>query len=137
MVNYLELVIGNIVSRKKRNFLTIIAIVIGVCAVVSLFSLGVGLQVTISEQFEMMGTDKLMITPGGSFLLPPGTRFVLPTKSRAALKLPVPPTRLRILVAPVSVCFLLSSTCTKFADAPRLLILPGSSAFFPAPRMKS
>ena len=66
MVNYLELVIGNIASRKKRSFLTIIAIVIGVCAVVSLVSLGVGLQVTINEQFEMMGTDKLMIIPGGS-----------------------------------------------------------------------
>jgi putative ABC transport system permease protein len=63
---YIVFTVSNIVSRKKRSMLTIIAIVIGISAVVSLTSLGYGLQDTINEQFESMGTDKLMIMPGGS-----------------------------------------------------------------------
>jgi putative ABC transport system permease protein len=63
---YIVFTVSNIVSRKKRSMLTIIAIVIGISAVVSLTSLGYGLQDTINEEFESMGTDKLMIMPGSS-----------------------------------------------------------------------
>ncbi|MFH0833008.1 MAG: ABC transporter permease [Candidatus Aenigmatarchaeota archaeon] len=63
---YIKLTTSNLAKRKKRSLLTIIAIVIGVSAVVALISLGYGLQDTINEQFEMMGTDKLMIMPSGS-----------------------------------------------------------------------
>jgi putative ABC transport system permease protein len=42
-----------------------IGIFIGIAAVVSLISLGQGLQETITEQFEMMGVNKLIIMPGG------------------------------------------------------------------------
>jgi putative ABC transport system permease protein len=61
---YVRFTISNIAARKKRSLLTIIAIVIGIAAVVALISLGYGLQNTIDEQFELMGTDKLMIMPG-------------------------------------------------------------------------
>jgi putative ABC transport system permease protein len=61
---YVRFTISNIAARKKRSSLTIIAIVIGIAAVVALISLGYGLQNTIDEQFELMGTDKLMIMPG-------------------------------------------------------------------------
>jgi len=61
---YIKFTISNIMNRKKRSFLTIIAIVIGISAVVALFSLGSGLQEVINEQFELMGADKIMIMPG-------------------------------------------------------------------------
>lgn len=66
-MNYMELIVNNLAKRKKRNALTILAIVIGITAVVALMSIGYGLQVTINEQFELMGVDKLMIMPGGAF----------------------------------------------------------------------
>ena len=62
---YLRFTMSNLARRKKRSLLTIIAIVIGISAVVALISMGYGLQEVINEQFELMGTDKLMIMPGG------------------------------------------------------------------------
>lgn len=63
---YLKLTMSNLAKRKKRTLLTIIAIVIGISAVIALVSLGYGLQDTINEEFELMGTDKIMIMPGSS-----------------------------------------------------------------------
>lgn len=45
-----------------------IGIFIGIATVVSLVSLGQGLQESISEQFEILGVDKIIITPGESTL---------------------------------------------------------------------
>ncbi len=74
---YVRFTISNIAARKKRSMLTILAIVIGIAAVVALISLGYGLQNTIDEQFELMGTDKLMIMPGDlmSTFMGSGTEF--------------------------------------------------------------
>lgn len=41
-----------------------IGIFIGIAAVVSLISLGQGMQAAITEQFEMMGEDVIMVMPG-------------------------------------------------------------------------
>lgn len=57
-------------SRRKRTFLTIIGIFIGIAAVVSLVSLGDGLQNAIDEQFESIGTDLVIILPGGAIAGP-------------------------------------------------------------------
>ncbi|MBN1644662.1 ABC transporter permease, partial [Candidatus Woesearchaeota archaeon] len=54
-------------SRKLRTFLTMLGIFVGIAAVVSLVSLGQGLQKAITEQFEALGTNKLMIMPKGGF----------------------------------------------------------------------
>ncbi len=64
MDEYVKLIIGNFAKRKKRSFLTIFSIVIGIASVVSIVSLGYGLEDVINEQFEILGTDKLMIMPG-------------------------------------------------------------------------
>ncbi len=64
MREYFKLALGSLWDRKTRSFLTVIAIVIGVAAIVSLLSLGLGMDKTISDQFEAMGINKLFIFPG-------------------------------------------------------------------------
>lgn len=59
--------------RKIRSWLTIVGIFIGIAAVVSLISISQGMQNSITEQFQMMGSDKLMVYGGGGFSFgPPG-----------------------------------------------------------------
>lgn len=51
-------------SKKLRSSLTMIGVIIGIAAIVSLISLGQGLQDGVTEQFRSMGTDKIFIMPG-------------------------------------------------------------------------
>ncbi|MFH0833009.1 MAG: ABC transporter permease [Candidatus Aenigmatarchaeota archaeon] len=53
--------------RKLRTALTLLGIIIGVSAVVALISVGQGMQMSINKMFESMGSDKLIISPGGGF----------------------------------------------------------------------
>ena len=62
--DYIALIFRNFARRRIRGWLTILGILIGIAAVVSLISLGQGLQTYINEQFESMGVDKIMISPG-------------------------------------------------------------------------
>jgi len=62
------LAIKEITHRKVRSWMTVIGIVIGVSAIVSLFLLGDGLTRSIQEQFSAVGTDKIFVLPGSSFL---------------------------------------------------------------------
>jgi putative ABC transport system permease protein len=59
--------IKNLFSRKLRSWLTMIGIFIGIAAVVSLISLGQGMQAAIMEEFEALGTDKIFVFPKGGF----------------------------------------------------------------------
>jgi putative ABC transport system permease protein len=63
--NYLMLILRNFSRRKLRGWLTILGILIGIAAVVALISVAQGMQDSISRQFEKMGTNKLIIMPGG------------------------------------------------------------------------
>jgi len=53
--------------RGIRTFLTMLGIFVGIAAIVSLISLGQGLENAITEQFEMLGTNKIIISPAGTF----------------------------------------------------------------------
>ncbi|MFW9881521.1 MAG: ABC transporter permease [Candidatus Thorarchaeota archaeon] len=64
---------GSLKHRKLRAWLTMLGIFVGIAAVVSLISLGQGLQEAINEEFEKMGTNKIMIEPGAISFGPPGT----------------------------------------------------------------
>ncbi len=55
------LAVNNLLHRKKRAWLTMIGIFIGIAAVVSLISLGQGLEGAINLQFQRIGSDKLFI----------------------------------------------------------------------------
>ena len=63
--DYISFAFRVFIHRKMRSWLTVIGILIGIAAVVSLISIGQGMQDSITEQFEMMGIDKIMIMPGG------------------------------------------------------------------------
>ena len=50
--------------KPTRAWLTILGVFIGIAAVVALISLGQGLQDSINKQFEQVGLDNIMVTPG-------------------------------------------------------------------------
>jgi len=68
MKEYLLLAIKNLRRRKLRSWLTIIGIFIGIAAVVALISVSYGMEATIKEQLASMGSNKIMISPGGGAL---------------------------------------------------------------------
>ncbi len=53
----------NLTHRKKRSYLTIIGIFIGIAAVVSLLSVGRGMEEAIVAEFEKMGSNTITIMP--------------------------------------------------------------------------
>jgi putative ABC transport system permease protein len=55
---------GAIVANPLRSFLTMLGIVIGVGAVITMVALGTGAQVAVEEQLEALGTDLLTVYPG-------------------------------------------------------------------------
>ncbi len=67
MEDFLKLSVSGIIQKGIRSWLTMIGIFIGIAAVVSLISLGQGLQDAINEQFELMGANVMMIMPGAGF----------------------------------------------------------------------
>ena len=71
MKDYFFLAFNNLRRRKLRAWLTILGIFIGIAAVVSMISLGQGLQDYIDEQFEQVGGDKIIIQ--AKTLGPPGS----------------------------------------------------------------
>ncbi|MFH1325354.1 MAG: ABC transporter permease [archaeon] len=63
IIDFLKLGLNNLMRRKLRSWLTMIGIFIGIAAVVSLISLGQGLQNSVNQQFEQLGRDKIIIQP--------------------------------------------------------------------------
>ena len=75
--DYFIFSIKNLRNRRLRSWLTMLGIVIGITAVVSLIGMGQGLKMAILSQFGSLGTDKLAIQASGGFG-PPGTAVVNP-----------------------------------------------------------
>ncbi len=65
--DFLKISLKSIENKGIRSWLTIIGIVIGIAAIVSLISLGQGLQNAINQQFAMLGSNMVFIMPGGFF----------------------------------------------------------------------
>jgi len=53
-----------VVSHKLRSFLTILGVVIGVAAVITLMSIGKGTSARILSSFQSLGSDLLFVQPG-------------------------------------------------------------------------
>jgi len=67
MINdYFLFVMRNLVNRKLRTVLTLIGIMIGITAVVSLVTLSQGMQNAIEEQFKIIGANRVIISPASS-----------------------------------------------------------------------
>lgn len=60
-----DIALTNIRHRHLRSWLTILGIVIGVAAIVSLISVSVGMQKDIESRTNAMGANIITVTPGG------------------------------------------------------------------------
>jgi putative ABC transport system permease protein len=58
--------LGAIRVNKLRSFLTMLGIVIGVGAVITMVALGTGAQTAVEEELQALGTDLLSVYPGQS-----------------------------------------------------------------------
>ncbi|MGM5479873.1 MAG: ABC transporter permease [Nanobdellota archaeon] len=65
--DYINIAWQSLKRRRLRSWLTLIGIIIGIAAVVSLISLGQGVEEAIYEEFESIGSDKLFIEPDSLF----------------------------------------------------------------------
>lgn len=64
---FLRIAWRSLTRRKLRSWLTLIGIFIGIAAVISLISLGQGMQKSVTQIFENIGSDKLFIQPKTTF----------------------------------------------------------------------
>jgi len=74
--DFFQISVNNLKRRKLRSWLTMIGIFIGIAAVVSLITLGNGLQAAIMGQIGSLDADSLTIQNAGSGLGPPGSTVV-------------------------------------------------------------
>ncbi|GBD34315.1 Macrolide export ATP-binding/permease protein MacB [bacterium HR35] len=65
--------IDSLKSNKLRTGLTILGIIIGIAAVISMISLGEGSKVSIQRSIESLGSNNLIVFPG---IVQPGRGFV-------------------------------------------------------------
>ena len=56
-----------VVTHKLRSFLTILGIVIGVAAVITLMSIGRGAEAQIISRIESLGSNLVLVRPGATF----------------------------------------------------------------------
>jgi putative ABC transport system permease protein len=63
--DYLTLALKNLKHRGVRSWLTLLGVFIGVTAVVSLMSLGAGLQAAVGAQFGISSTQVISVQAGG------------------------------------------------------------------------
>lgn len=82
LTDYIKMPWKEIKRRKVRSWLTLIGFFIGIAAIISLISLGQGLENAIEKQFSAMGKDKIFITPKGGSFAGIGSSIVLTEEDR-------------------------------------------------------
>tara|TARA_Y100000310_G_scaffold336868_1_gene422505 strand:- start:1283 stop:2470 length:1188 start_codon:yes stop_codon:yes gene_type:complete len=55
----------NMKHRKLRSWLTIIGVIVGIAAIVSLITLGNGFEAAVVDQFSVLGADRVRVAPEG------------------------------------------------------------------------
>jgi putative ABC transport system permease protein len=60
----IQVALGAIAANKMRSFLTMLGIIIGIAAVITMVSLGEGAQKDVQERLQSMGTNVLTVRPG-------------------------------------------------------------------------
>ncbi|MEX2284925.1 MAG: ABC transporter permease [Gemmatimonadota bacterium] len=64
----LMVALGAIRANKLRSMLTMLGIVIGIAAVITMVSLGEGAQKQVQERLQALGTNVLTVSPGQQFM---------------------------------------------------------------------
>ncbi len=72
IIDYFKIALSNLLRRRLRAWLTVIGIFIGIMAVVALVSLSQGLEDALLEEFKKLGTDRIVLSPGGAQFGPVG-----------------------------------------------------------------
>src|ERR671937_2209564 len=62
----IRIAIRALAANKLRALLTMLGIIIGVAAVISLMSVGRGAQAAVTERIQGLGTNLLFIRPGSA-----------------------------------------------------------------------
>ena len=70
--DYFRIALSNLTRRKLRSWLTVIGIFIGIMAVVGLVSLSQGMENALLSEFKKLGTNRIVISPGGAAMGPAG-----------------------------------------------------------------
>lgn len=65
-IGAIKISLKNLIASKVRSFLTVLGIVIGVASVIIIFSIGLSAQELILDQIRNVGSNLVMIIPGGS-----------------------------------------------------------------------
>jgi putative ABC transport system permease protein len=60
----IQVALGAIAANKMRSFLTMLGIIIGIAAVITMVSLGEGAQNDVEARLQSMGTNVLTVRPG-------------------------------------------------------------------------
>jgi putative ABC transport system permease protein len=66
----LKISLDSLRHRKVSSALTVLGIIIGIAAIIGLVSIGEGLKVSVSQQLESFGSDKIIVMQSGSGGLP-------------------------------------------------------------------
>lgn len=64
-VDYLWLAVNSIRHRKLRSWLTVVGIIIGIAAIISLLTISRSLESTLEKQFEQFGANRILISAKG------------------------------------------------------------------------
>jgi len=80
ILDLLKYSISNLWNRKLRTSLTVLSILIGITAVFALVSFGEGINKYVADLSQEMGSDKVMMMPGGGLTNAPGTSNLLFTE---------------------------------------------------------
>ncbi|MDD5111799.1 MAG: ABC transporter permease [Candidatus Altiarchaeota archaeon] len=65
--DYFKYALDAIFHKGIRSWLTMLGIFVGIATIVSLISLGQGLDASMRQQFAMMGSNIIMVMPGSGF----------------------------------------------------------------------
>ena len=68
ILDYFSFAVRGIRQRRMRSWLTMIGIFIGITAVVALISIGQGISAAIDDQFKTVGSNRIIVSPGGGGL---------------------------------------------------------------------
>ncbi|KPL02840.1 MAG: hypothetical protein AMJ90_04635 [candidate division Zixibacteria bacterium SM23_73_2] len=66
MIESLSMAVSSIFSNKLRSFLTMLGIIVGVSAVITMIAIGQGASAQITERISQLGANLLMVRPGAS-----------------------------------------------------------------------
>lgn len=92
----------NLTHQGLRSYLTLLGVVIGIAAIVTLFSLGSGLNNAAREQFEQLGSNTLFVAPAGSFASQSDPTTNLKTLSESTIERIRSISEVETVLAPVS-----------------------------------